>query len=262
MSRAAPRFRPQGECGVVVELGDAIDEAVNARVHALAQAVRERLAAEVEEVVPGYRALLVVHDPLRVPRAGLVRRLRALAAGLPEAPAAAPPRVVRIPVRYGGAFGPDLDEAARLCGLSPEELVARHTAPLYRVHLLGFTPGFPYLGGLDPRIAVPRLAEPRTRIPPGSVAIGGGQTGIYPVESPGGWRILGRTPLRLFDPAPGAARPFLLAAGDGLRFQAVDDAAYAGIAGAVAAGRFEPDLEPAPGQPAQPGQTRSRTGDR
>ncbi len=238
-----PRFLPQGECGVVVELGDGIDDALNARVHALAQAVREQLRGAVEEVVPSYRSLLVIHDPLRVARAGLVRRLRALSARLPEAAAAAPPRVVCIPVRYGGAFGPDLAEAARLCGLAPEELVERHAAPVYRVHLLGFTPGFPYLGGLDPRIAVPRLAAPRTRIPAGSVAVGGEQTGIYPVESPGGWRLLGRTPLPLFDPTPGAARPFLLAAGDGLRFAPVDDGGYAEVEQAVAAGRFEPRLE-------------------
>jgi len=242
---AAPRFLAQGECGVVVELSDAIDDAVNARVHALARAVREELGQAVQEVVPSYRSLLVVHDPLLVPRAGLVRRLRALCARIPVAAAAAPPRVVRIPVRYGGALGPDLEEAARLCALSAEELVRRHAAPLYRVHLLGFTPGFPYLGGLDPTIAVPRLATPRTRIPAGSVAIGGGQTGIYPVESPGGWRLLGRTPLPLFDPAPGAARPFLLSAGDGLRFAPVDDAAYAEVQRAVAAGRFEPSIEQA-----------------
>lgn len=243
MAAPAPRILPQGECGLVVELGDAIGDAVNARVHALARAVREELGDRVEEVVPSYRALLVVHDPLRTPRAALERRLRALAARVPEQEAPPPPRVVRVPVRYGGVHGPDLEEAARLCGLSAGELVARHAAPVYRIHLLGFTPGFPYLGGLDPRIAVPRLAAPRTRIPAGSVAIGGEQTGIYPVESPGGWRIVGRTPLRLFDPSPGAARPFLLAAGDGLRFVPVDDAAYAEAERAVAAGALEPELE-------------------
>jgi KipI family sensor histidine kinase inhibitor len=239
----APRILPQGECGLVIELGDAISDDVNARVHALARAVREALDGAVEEVVPSYRALLVVHDPLRTPRAALSKKLAALAAGVPEREAPPPQRVVRVPVRYGGALGPDLEEAARLCGLPADELVALHTAPVYRVHMLGFTPGFPYLGGLDRRIAVPRLAAPRTRIPAGSVAVGGEQTGIYPVESPGGWRILGHTPLRLFDPSPGAARPFLLAAGDGLRFVPVDDAGHAAVARAVAAGAFEPELE-------------------
>lgn len=240
---ALPRIRAQGETGVVLELGEAIGDAVNARVHALARRIRERLGREVDEVVPGYCSLLVVHDPLRVPRAALVRRLRMLAAHLPEALPAAPARVVRIPVRYGGAGGPDLEDAARLCRLAPDELVRIHAAPVYRVHLLGFTPGFPYLGGLDPRIAVPRLAVPRTRIPAGSVAIGGSQTGVYPVESPGGWRVLGRTPLRLFDPAAGAVRPFLLAPGDGVRFVPVDEAAFAAIAAAVEAGRSDPEEE-------------------
>jgi len=240
---AAARIRAQGEAGVVVELGDAIGDAVNARVHALARLVRERLAGDVDEVVPSYCSLLVVHDPVRVGRAGLVRRLRALASRVPVRAPGAPPRVVRIPVRYGGPGGPDLEEAARLCGLAPDELVRIHAAPVYRVHLLGFTPGFPYLGGLDPRLAVPRLAVPRTRVPAGSVAIGGGQTGIYPVESPGGWRVVGRTPLRLFDPAPGAARPFLLDPGDGVRFLPVGDAAFAAVAAALEAGRWAPEVE-------------------
>jgi KipI family sensor histidine kinase inhibitor len=195
-------------------------------------------------VVPSYRSLLVIHDPVALPRAGLVRRLRTLAAGLPERPPAEPVRVVRIPVRYGGLLGPDLEAAAQLCQLAPEALVRLHAAPVYRVHLLGFTPGFPYLGGLDPRLSVPRLAEPRLRIPPGSVAIGGGQTGVYPVESPGGWRLIGQTPLRLFDPAPAAAHPFLLAAGDGVRFVPIDDAAHAELARAVAAGHLQPEVEP------------------
>jgi inhibitor of KinA len=111
------------------------------------------------------------------------------------------------------------------------------------VYLIGFTPGFPYLGGMDPRLACPRLASPRARLPAGSVAIGGEQTGIYPVDSPGGWRILGRTPLRLFDPAPGARRPFLLAPGDGVRFVPVDAERFAALARAVAAGAHQPEVE-------------------
>ena len=111
------------------------------------------------------------------------------------------------------------------------------------MYLLGFTPGFPYLGGLNPRLACPRLQTPRLRIPPGSVSIGGEQTGIYPVESPGGWRIVGRTPLRLFDPAPGARHPFLLAAGDALRFVPIDRAAFDAVAGAVAEGRHRTEVE-------------------
>jgi inhibitor of KinA len=214
---------------------------VSARVHALARAVSERLPDAVLEVVPSYRSLLVLHDPLRVPRAGLVERILSLAEEVERAPSPPPRRVVRIPTRYGGADGPDLADVARLAGISETEVVRRHAAPVYLVHFLGFTPGFPYLGGLDPGLTTPRLDTPRTRIPAGSVAIGGGQTGIYPVESPGGWRIVGRTPLRLFDPRQ--ARPFLLEAGDGLRFVPVDDAAFQAIAARVEAGEQAAEVE-------------------
>jgi inhibitor of KinA len=236
------RILAQGEGGIVVELGDAIDDAVNARVHALAGAVRERLGGEGLEVVPSYRSLLVLHDPLRTPRDGLVARIEVLAAGLAAAPVAAPRRVVRLPVCYGGGHGPDLGEVAALTGLTASAVVALHAAPVYRIHLLGFTPGFPYLGGLDSRLTVPRLDVPRARIPPGSVAIGGGQTGVYPVESPGGWRLVGRTPLRLFDPL--RPRPFLLAAGDGLRFVPIGPEAFEEESRRAAAGQATVELEP------------------
>jgi KipI family sensor histidine kinase inhibitor len=140
---------------------------------------------------------------------------------------------VEVPVCYGGDLGPDLEEVARAVALPPEEVVARHAAPVYRVHLLGFTPGFPYLGGMDPRLSCPRLPTPRLRVVAGSVGIAGAQTGVYPVESPGGWRLVGRTPLALFDPSPGARRPFLLAPGDGLRFVPVDRARYDALAAEV-----------------------------
>jgi KipI family sensor histidine kinase inhibitor len=237
------RLLPQGEGAIAVELGDAVDADLNARVHALARAVSRRLGAQVVEVVPAYASLLVIFDPLRVPRERLERQLAALAGEVADVRAAPPRRVVRVPVCYGGELGPDLGEVARRTGLPPAEVVALHAAPVYRVYLLGFTPGFPYLGGMDRRIACPRLASPRLRVAPGSVAIGGEQTGIYPVESPGGWRVLGRTPLRLFDPAPGAKHPFLLAAGDGLRFVPVERGAYEAAARAVSEGRFRPEVE-------------------
>jgi KipI family sensor histidine kinase inhibitor len=127
-----------------------------------------------------------------------------------------PRRVVTIPVVYGGEWGPDLEEVARLCGLSAIDVVRIHSAPLYRVYMLGFVPGFAYLGGMDERIAVPRLAVPRAKIPAGSVGIAGGQTGVYPLETPGGWRLIGRTPLSLF--VPERNPPALLKAGDWVRF--------------------------------------------
>lgn len=235
------RILAQGEAGIVVELGDAIDPGLNARVRRLARELADRLRGRVLEVVPTYRSLLVVHDPLREPRPGLVRDIEGLARAVGEAPADDLERVVRIPVCYGGAHGPDLEAVAAHAGLPPAEVVSLHAAPVYRVYMLGFLPGFPYLGGLDRRIACPRLDSPRTRIPPGSVGIGGEQTGIYPVESPGGWRLLGRTPLRLFDPA--AQRPFLLGAGDGIRFVPIDEAAFAELSGKAAAGGLAPETE-------------------
>jgi inhibitor of KinA len=235
------RIRAQGEGGVVVELGDAVDPAVNARVHQLARAVEERLGDEILEAVPSYRSLLVIHDPLRTPRERVVARLRSLVEEMEVAPAPAAARVVRIPTCYGGVHGPDLADVARLAGLQEDEVVRRHAAPAYLVHFLGFTPGFPYLGGLDPGLATPRLDSPRARIPAGSVAIGGVQTGIYPVESPGGWRIVGRTPLRLFDSR--SDQPFLLSAGDGLRFVPVDEATFGLIAAEVEAARYRVEVE-------------------
>jgi KipI family sensor histidine kinase inhibitor len=218
------RLLPQGEGGLLVELGDTIDPDVNARVRTLARAVVRRLGAPVLDVVPSYASLLVVFDPLRLSRERVEARVAALAHEVEAIRAGPPRRVVEVPVCYGGELGPDLAEVARAVGLSAAEVIARHSAPVYRVYLLGFTPGFPYLGGMDPRLACPRLPSPRLRVPAGSVAIAGAQTGVYSVESPGGWRILGRTPLRLFDPDARARRPFLLAPGDGLRFVPVERA--------------------------------------
>jgi inhibitor of KinA len=245
--RASPAvaLRSLGEGGLVVELGDVIDPALNARVHRLARAVRERLGARIVEVVPTYRSLLVRHDPLREPRRALVRDIEALVAELPdEALAAAAARTVHVPTCYGGERGPDLDDVARAAGLSPDEVVALHSAATYQVFMLGFTPGFPYLGGMPARLATPRLATPRQRVAAGSVGIGGAQTGIYPVASPGGWRLVGRTPLRLFD--PGARSPFLLAPGDRLRFVPVGRAAFDEIARRVAERTYAPEVTEAP----------------
>jgi inhibitor of KinA len=215
------RILPLGEAALTVELGDVVDPAVNDRVHLLAEAVRRELRAIVQEVAPTYRSLTLFYDPLRVTRAEVEERLTARVGATSTATAAATAtaRTVTIPVVYGGEHGPDLGFVAEHAGLAPEAVVALHAGATYRVYMLGFTPGFPYLGGLPERLATPRLPQPRALVPAGSVGIAGAQTGVYPVASPGGWRLIGRTPLRLFDPA--ARAPFLLRAGDRLRFQAV-----------------------------------------
>ena len=208
-----PRCFPAGDSALLVELGDQIDLSTNRRLHALANWLRE--LPGLGEAVPGYAALLVHYDPLHLTYTevfDLVQRGLSLAAPL----ASATPRRVEIPVRYGGEEGPDLEFVADHCGLSTDEVIRRHSQVEYVVYFLGFTPGFPYLGGLDGSIATPRLESPRPRIPAGSVGIAANQTGVYPLESPGGWRIIGRTDIPLFNPLH--QPPALLAPGDVVRF--------------------------------------------
>lgn len=236
------RLLTAGEQGLVVEFASRIDPAVNGRVHRLAKRIAAADIAGIIEVVPTYRSLLIYFDPLAVSRAALSERIGAMAGDNAAAAAEGAARVVEIPVGYGGEFGPDIEFVAGHTGLSQDEVVAIHTSVPYLVYMLGFTPGFPYLGGMSERIAAPRLEKPRTAIPGGSVGIAGSQTGIYPVTSPGGWQIIGRTPVRLFDPQ--AANPFLFAAGDYLQFRAVTAAEYAVIEAEVATGRYVPVCRP------------------
>ena len=211
-------FSPAGDSAILVQFGERIDLEINRRAHALARRIAAGPLPGIGEAVPGYTTLLVHYDPLQLDYERALEWLRAqtgLAASEPL-PAA---RRVSVPVVYGGEHGPDLDFVAQHTGLSPAEVIRRHAGGEYPVYFLGFTPGFPYLGGLDPRLSVPRLLTPRTFIPAGSVGIAGPQTGIYPVDSPGGWRIIGWTPLRLFDLQQDP--PALLAPGDLVSFTPV-----------------------------------------
>nr|WP_255784045.1 5-oxoprolinase subunit PxpB [Lysobacter chinensis] len=212
-------MEPLADDAWLVAFGESIDEATLERVHALAARLdRDRLPGVVD-LVPAYASLGVFFDSAAVDADAVARWLRDHLHGGGPAP---PPsgRVVDVPVSYGGRFGPDLADAAHELGLDSQTLAHRHASSLYTVAMIGFAPGFPYLSGLPSTLALPRLATPRTRIPAGSVAIGGRQTGIYPRESPGGWRIIGRTPLVLFDPC--RERPALLAPGDRVRFRMID----------------------------------------
>lgn len=239
---AAPRYRAVGDGALLVEFAPRIAPEVNARVRALLAAFDADPPPGLRDLVPAYRTLLIVYDPTVLRHAALLERLRALAA-VPSS--AAPPRLVTLSAAYGGAFGPDLAAVAAHTGLTQEEVIARHAAGRYPVYFLGFSPGFPYLGGLDPALHTPRLPEPRLRVPAGAVGIGGAQTGIYPAVTPGGWRIIGQTPVRLYDPA--APDPFLLRAGDELRFRPIEAAEYARLAGEVAAGSYAPEISAAEG---------------
>lgn len=206
--------RDAGDSALVLELEDVIDPAVNDAAVAIARDVEAQSLAGVRDVVPTYRTVAVFFDPL----AADVSAIReALERSRVEPPRVAPGRLFVIPVRYGGAEGPDLSLVADFAGLEPEEVIERHAGIEYRVFMLGFLPGFAYLGLVDERIAAPRHATPRMRVPPGAVGIAGRQTGIYSVESPGGWQIVGRTAVRAFDVH--RDRPSLFLPGDRVRFE-------------------------------------------
>jgi KipI family sensor histidine kinase inhibitor len=219
----APTITALGERAFLLQWPERIDAAVNAAVQAAASVLRAAAPAWIEDIVPAYASLAVVFDAeacaaARIDPSAAADWLQAQLQSV-AADAAIAGRQVEIPVSYGGDDGPDLDFVAAHLGLTPAEVITRHTAAEYRVAMLGFAPGFPYLLGLDPALAVARRATPRTSVPAGSVGIGGAQTGIYPQASPGGWQLIGRTALRLFDPQ--RAAPSLLAPGDRVRFVSV-----------------------------------------
>jgi KipI family sensor histidine kinase inhibitor len=231
-------FRPAGDLAVVVELGDEISVEVNTRVRALEFLVQQKAVPGVMETVPSFRSLLVYYDPLVVGYEALCATLTELCAQAEHA-SLPPSRLVELPCCYEDpALGIDLAGAAERLGLSTEEVVRLHAGARYLVYFIGFTPGLPYLAGMPERIMLPRLQTPRTKVPAGSVGIGGVQVCIYSVESPGGYWILGRTPLRLYD--PGAPEPILLRPGDHVHFRAIDRAEYDRIATAVEARAFTP----------------------
>lgn len=210
-----------GEAALLLE-GTPATPLVNRYVLALADELAHAELAGVAAAIPAINSLLVSFDPLQLPFDMLRTRMEALLARTQPAPET-PARIVEIPVRFGGADGPDLDDVARLIPCPARDVVAMLCHAVYRVMMIGFTPGYPYIGPLPERLHVPRRATPRAAVPPGSVAIAAGLAGIYPAKLPGGWHLIGRTDLRLFDPH--AEPPALLRAGDGVRFVPLDDGA-------------------------------------
>lgn len=230
-----PRFRLAGDRGLLVEFGDGIDLAVNRTVRAAALALENPLPAGIVEVIPTYRSLLVIYDPMTTAPAELEQKLLAVVGKIDES-RIPEPVTVEVPVCYGGRFGPDIDFVAQTHELSAAEVIRIHSEPAYPIYMIGFTPGFPFLGGLPEVLHTPRLETPRTHVPEGSVGIANAQTGVYPVASPGGWRLIGRTPLRLF--APERENPFRYAAGDRIRFVPISAEEYDRIASGE--GRTDP----------------------
>ncbi len=212
------RFRPMGEAAVLLEGQPAL--LANRYVVALTAALEERVIPGIEALVPGVSSLLVRFDPLTVDASEVEVALGKLLDHM-EPPAPAQARVVTIPVRYGGACGPDLEAVAELTGLSVREVVAEHCRAVYHVLTVGFAPGFPYIGPLGTALTIPRRQTPRAAVAPGSVALAAGLTGIYPAQLPGGWHLIGRTPVRLFNPAN--TPPAFLMPGDRVRFEPLAD---------------------------------------
>jgi KipI family sensor histidine kinase inhibitor len=237
------RFLSAGDRALVVEFGDRIERELSDDVLRLDAGLRSSGLPGVVETVPTFRSLMVHYDPMVTARADLERVITSLL-DCQSGPRAAA-TLWRVPVCYDVAFAPDLAEVAHLTGATPSEVVALHSAARYHVYMLGFLPGFPYMGDLPHDLALPRRADPRLRVPAGSVSIATTLTAIYPFESPGGWHLIGMTPIRLFDPTrPG---PALLAPGDKVQFEPIDPASFASIRRAVDSGKYEVANEPIAG---------------
>jgi inhibitor of KinA len=214
-----PRLLPLGDSSLLIRFGDEIDPALNQRVHDLDALLTEDQIPGVIETIPAYATLLLHYDPLVLTFAQATNWVNAELTRIRSA-VVKKPRLIEVPVRYGGEYGPDLDFVASHYRISVPEVIRLHTGCEYTVYMMGFTPGFAYMGKLDERIATPRLETPRIKVAAGSVGIAGAQTGIYPIDSPGGWRLIGWTSMPLFDLA--ADPPFLFSPGDKVRF--VDEA--------------------------------------
>ncbi len=234
-----PLFLFAGDSAVNVEFGKTIDPQINKKIRSLSDSLSRKPIKGVTECIPTFRSLLVCYDPLQTGGEALIRKLKKRIDSLSSS-SADKKRVFRIPVCYGGEFGEDIAFVASHAGLTEKEVIDIHTGRDYLIFMLGFMPGFAYLGDMDERLHTPRLSNPRTSIPAGSVGIGGEQTGIYPLASPGGWQLIGRTPVKPYDPT--REEPILYRAGDYIRFFAVDADEYRRIEKLVSVGEYECEI--------------------
>ncbi len=226
-----------GDRALFLNFANRISPQINRKVHLLASFIEKEKGEGILEMVPTYRSLCIYYDPLRLTLKDLKTKISQIEHELERAKKTPPARVLEIPVVYGGEYGPDLGFVAGSLGLSEEEVIHIHSGRDYLIYMCGFSPGFSYLGSLDKRIATPRLETPRIRVPAGSVGIAEGQTGIYPLESAGGWRLIGRTPLKLFHPYKDPPIPFM--PGDYFRFIPISEEEYQKILGEVRRGDYK-----------------------
>lgn len=229
------KYLMAGDRALVMEFGNAISEEINNKIRSMTAAIEAQNIKEIVEFVPTYRSLMIHYNPLKISYNQLKNTLEEVEKrlGSIELPL---PQVIEIPTLYGGDYGPDIENVAKHNQLTVEEVIKIHTSKEYLIYMLGFTPGFPYLGGMEERIATPRLESPRTKIAGGSVGIAGGQTGIYPIDSPGGWQLIGRTPVPLYDPQ--RETPILLKAGNYIVFKAIGEEEYMEIEIAAKKGAY------------------------
>lgn len=233
------RFLCAGDTAMVVEFGDRIERALSDRVLRLSAKLRAAALPGVVETVPTYRSLMVHYDPLQTDHASLQGRLAALLED--DMPGAGEARLWRIPACYEATHAPDLEDVAQRTGLGTAEVVRLHTETLFHIYMIGFVPGYPYMGDLPEALVLPRRADPRIRVPAGSIAIASTMTAIYPLESPGGWHLIGTTPIRLFDPL--LPRPALFSPGDKLRFEPIGASQFDEIRQASASGAYNLSCE-------------------
>lgn len=233
------KIMPAGDRGMVVEFGNKIDIQINDRVQKLKKLLKKEQLQGVLELQPTFRSLMIYYEPLDISYAELEKKVRALSEE-EGAVIQKKKRILKIPCCYGARFGPDLRDMEKHTGLDRDEIIAIHSAVDYRIYMMGFLPGFVYLGGLDGRIEMPRLSAPRVKIPAGAVGIGGNQTGVYPVASPGGWRLIGGTPVEFYD--AGREEPILCHAGEYIRFVPISLDDYYDIRRMIVKGEYTIDI--------------------
>ncbi|HBM15596.1 MAG TPA: allophanate hydrolase [Lentisphaeria bacterium] len=221
--RDQPRFLPLGDSALTIEFGNKISPEINKKVNQAAALIQEKNINNIIEIVPTYCSLTIYYNPCHLTYNELIKHIESLDFSSVKT-VNQKKNVVTIPVVYGGEFGPDLKYVEEYTKLPKNEIISIHSSCDYLVYMLGFLPGFPYLGGMNKKITVPRMAKPRLSVPAGSIGIGGEQTGIYPLQSPGGWQLIGRTPLKLFD--INRDKPFLLKAGDYIRFKTITETQF------------------------------------
>lgn len=234
------KFLTAGDSAIVMEFGDTIEKEINAKIATVVKNLKKKNIDGILDVLPTYRSILINYDPVKISYNEMIDKLKELndskSSGQSDEV-----RLIEIPTLYGEKYGPDIEFVAEHAKLSVDEVIKIHSGTDYLVYMMGFMPGFTYLGGLDERIATPRLKSPRIKIEAGSVGIAANQTGMYPIESPGGWQLIGRTPLKLYDDTK--EPPVFIQAGDYIRYVPIDEEEYEKIAKEVADNSYKVSIK-------------------